>query len=188
MVAMDGPPGKPAVSHVKTIAFDGKLSAALVRIETGRTHQIRVHMQARRTPVAGDDDYGNKESNKKLLKMLASSAAKNSGSNSSPTALRPLLHAYETEIIHPYTGERLLFQAPVPDDIAMLLRRIAPLLDDETATSTPRAIASYSSLLDDRGYLKISTDVPGRKFSASDKTTFVPSERVLMDQVSIPTV
>jgi len=40
MTVYDGPPGKPAVSHLRTLAFDGKLAAVLVRIETGRTHQV----------------------------------------------------------------------------------------------------------------------------------------------------
>lgn len=118
---------------MKTIAFDGKLSAALVRIETGRlaillydkdeqgsyiyiyiypfdhisicrTHQIRVHLQARRTPVLGDEGYGNKDWNKKLQRMF-SSVSPNLFRNSRIPEIRPLLHAYETEIKHPYSGK-----------------------------------------------------------------------------------
>jgi 23S rRNA pseudouridine1911/1915/1917 synthase len=90
MTVYDGPPGKPAITHVKTISFDGKMSAALVRIETGRTHQIRVHLKNRRTPILGDEDYGNREWNNKIFR--------------SDKINRPLLHAYETEFEHPYTG------------------------------------------------------------------------------------
>ena len=46
-VVKDEDKGRYALSHVRTICFDGKLSAALVRIETGRTHQIRVHLKER---------------------------------------------------------------------------------------------------------------------------------------------
>ena len=91
MTVYEGPPGKPAVSHFRTLSFDGKLSAVLARIETGRTHQIRVHLQHRRTPILGDETYGNLDWNKKA--------------NLAHGIDRPLLHAYETEFIHPFTGK-----------------------------------------------------------------------------------
>jgi 23S rRNA pseudouridine1911/1915/1917 synthase len=94
MTVYEGPPGKPAVTHVRTICFDGKISAALVRIETGRTHQIRVHLKHRRTPILGDEDYGNREWNNKIFR--------------SDKINRPLLHAYETEFEHPFTGAYML--------------------------------------------------------------------------------
>jgi 23S rRNA pseudouridine1911/1915/1917 synthase len=102
--------GKFALSHVRTIAFDGKLSAALVRIETGRTHQIRVHLKERRTPVVGDAAYGNADWNRRLLKT--------------GEADRPLLHAYETEFVHPFTGETVLLQAPIPPDMMAILGKL----------------------------------------------------------------
>lgn len=55
-----------------------------------RTHQIRVHLKERRTPIAGDEAYGTAEWNKKLAR--------------SDNIHRPLLHAYETEFTHPFTG------------------------------------------------------------------------------------
>jgi len=122
MTVYDGPPGKSAVTHVRTLAFDGKLSAALVRIETGRTHQIRVHLKERRTPIAGDEAYGNSEWNKKLAR--------------SDQIQRPLLHAYETEITHPFTGKQIIFRAPLPDDMSKLMQKLtsasSPVLDPET--------------------------------------------------------
>jgi len=108
MTVYDGPPGKPALTHVRTLAFDGKISAALLRIETGRTHQIRVHLKERRTPIIGDDAYGSAEWNKKLLR--------------SDSVRRPLLHAYETEFTHPFTGENVVIRAPVPDDMSGVLQ------------------------------------------------------------------
>ena len=118
MAVYPGPPlGKPAVSHVKTLAFDGKLSVALVRIETGRTHQIRVHLKDRRTPIAGDDLYGNSDWNKKLAK--------------SDGVRRSLLHAYEIQLEHPLTGKHLTLRAPLPPDLLQIVNKIStsPLLD-----------------------------------------------------------
>lgn len=95
--------GRNALSFVDTLAFDGKLSVAQVRIETGRTHQIRVHLQDRTTPVYGDDVYGLTDWNKRLAK--------------SQQIQRPLLHAFRLEINHPVTGKKMIFRAPMADDM-----------------------------------------------------------------------
>jgi len=112
MAVCEAPLGKPAVTHVKTLAFDGKLSVALVRIETGRTHQIRVHLKERRTPIAGDETYGNADWNKKLLRTDG--------------VRRPLLHAYETQFLHPFTGNLVTLRAPLPLDMAHLMGKLSP--------------------------------------------------------------
>lgn len=104
--------GKRALSFVRSLAFDGKLSVAEVRIETGRTHQIRVHLQDRGTPVYGDDIYGISDWNKKLTKQRG--------------IMRPLLHAYKLELNHPITGEKLELCAPMPEDMANLAGIIWP--------------------------------------------------------------
>jgi 23S rRNA pseudouridine1911/1915/1917 synthase len=155
MTVYDGPPGKPALTHVRTLAFDGKISAALVRIETGRTHQIRVHLKERRTPIVGDEAYGSMEWNKKLLR--------------SDGVRRPLLHAYETEFVHPFTGKTILIRAPVPADMSGVLRRLTvenePLLDATT------------------NLLKGTTEVEG--VEAGDRRGgmkgFVPSDRLVLE-------
>lgn len=69
-----------------------------VRIETGRTHQIRVHMNYLGHPIVGDDLYGEREN-------------ENSGVN------RQMLHAYKIKFLHPYTKEFLTFECPLPDDM-----------------------------------------------------------------------
>ena len=121
MTVYDGPPGKPAITHIRTLAFDGKISGALVRIETGRTHQIRVHLKERRTPIVGDEAYGNKDWNKKLLR--------------SNQIHRPLLHAYETVFTHPFTNEQVILRAPIPRDISNLMAKLTaptiPLINEE---------------------------------------------------------
>ena len=95
MTIYDGPPGKPAITHLRTLSFNGKLSTVLARIETGRTHQIRVHLKHRCTPILGDDTYGSADWNRKYDRETKSSY----------TPGRPLLHAYETEFMHPFTNE-----------------------------------------------------------------------------------
>ncbi|CAM9202371.1 unnamed protein product [Choristocarpus tenellus] len=106
-----------ALSVVDTVAFDGKLSVAKVAIETGRTHQIRVHLQHRRTPVLGDDVYGNNDWNKRLLQSTG--------------LARPLLHAYSLEFKHPLTGEKIMLCAPLPADVSKIVEKIYPQVHEE---------------------------------------------------------
>jgi 23S rRNA pseudouridine1911/1915/1917 synthase len=109
--------GRRALSFVDTIAFDGKLSLVQVRIETGRTHQIRVHLQDRHTPVYGDDVYGLQDWNKRLSKTHK--------------IQRPLLHAYKLEIGHPVTGEKMVFVAPLAGDMLVVAKAVFPQGEEE---------------------------------------------------------
>jgi len=109
--------GRRALSLVDTLAFDGKLSLVRVRIETGRTHQIRVHLEDRHTPIYGDDVYGLSDWNKRLEKQHQ--------------ITRPLLHAYQLKLEHPVTGEPLVFQAPMASDMEKLARNIYPQGEEE---------------------------------------------------------
>jgi 23S rRNA pseudouridine1911/1915/1917 synthase len=83
------------------------VAAALVdcRLETGRTHQIRVHLAAIGHPVVGDRDYG--------------------GVRSGLSVARPMLHAERLAFVHPGSGERVTFTSPVPADMAAVLARLA---------------------------------------------------------------
>ena len=94
--------GRSAITHCKTLACDGKLSLVQVLIETGRTHQIRVHLKHRGTPVLGDALYGNETVNRKF------------------GASRQMLHAHKLGIKHPVTGKPMQFVAPIPDDMTKL--------------------------------------------------------------------
>ena len=91
--------GRRAITSFQTQAFDGKLSLVNIRIETGRTHQIRVHMLFHGTPVLGDSTYGNAQANTRYK------------------ADRQMLHAQKLRFNHPITGEQLEFIAPLPADM-----------------------------------------------------------------------
>ena len=87
-----GEPGKRAVTHVEPLVATPAGSLVAIVLETGRTHQIRVHLAAIGHALAGDWLYGEKN------------------------AARPMLHAAELELTHPSTGQRFRVAAPVPDD------------------------------------------------------------------------
>jgi 23S rRNA pseudouridine1911/1915/1917 synthase len=94
--------------------FDG---AALlrVRIHTGRTHQVRVHLAAIGHPVAGDAVYGGKR---------ALPSRRGAAREAFASLDRPALHAARLSFTHPATGERLTFEAPLPPDIESVLARL----------------------------------------------------------------
>ncbi len=80
-------------------------------LKTGRTHQIRVHTSHLGFPIAGDDKYGDFELNKALAKQGLK---------------RMFLHAAKLSFVHPITVERLLIEAPLPDDLAAFLGDLKP--------------------------------------------------------------
>lgn len=82
------------------------LSYVEATLKTGRTHQIRVHMQASGCPIAGDERYGDYQANKRLQKLGLK---------------RMFLHAYVLELNHPLTGEKLHLQAPLPPELQAFL-------------------------------------------------------------------
>ena len=94
------PDGKPARTVYETLARAKGLSFLRLIPHTGRTHQLRVHMAALGHPLAGDTLYGAEDA-----KLLA----------------RPALHSYYLRFTHPLTGEKLVFTAPLPDDMAALM-------------------------------------------------------------------
>lgn len=108
--------GRVAISVVKTLATDGKLSIVEVKIETGRTHQIRVHLNHHRTPILGDELYGNRQWN---VRYKAKDGLD-----------RPMLHAYQLGFSHPVTGEPITVKAPIPPDMLQVMRRIWPQMPD----------------------------------------------------------
>jgi 23S rRNA pseudouridine955/2504/2580 synthase len=103
--------GKESVSHFKVLERRGGHSYCEVRIETGRTHQIRVHSQHIGHPVAGDDKYGDEAVNKRLREQ---------------TGLKRLfLHAASLEFALEGGKAPYLLSAPLADDLAASLDRLA---------------------------------------------------------------
>jgi 23S rRNA pseudouridine1911/1915/1917 synthase len=111
MAVVRGTGGKRAVTHWRRLAAAGTRAARLeVRLETGRTHQIRVHLASRGHPLLGDRLYG---------RRLPPGAE--------PLALdRILLHARRLGFAHPVTGERLAFESPAPPLFDRILASLAP--------------------------------------------------------------
>ena len=118
-----------------------------------RTHQIRVHLKERRTPIAGDEAYGTAEWNKKLAR--------------SDNIHRPLLHAYETEFTHPFTGQSITIRAPIPSDMANLLKKLTVAKDPLLDVNTSLLIGP--------------TDVRGKDAGEKGKG-FVPSDRLVLEE------
>ncbi|MDD6651824.1 MAG: RluA family pseudouridine synthase [Eggerthellales bacterium] len=99
--------GKPAVTHYRTLGSQDGVSAVALRLETGRTHQIRIHMAHIGCPLVGDATYG-----------CADSAGAKSAID------RPALHSFHISLRHPFTGEDISVQAPIPPDMQALLPEI----------------------------------------------------------------
>jgi len=97
------PDGAPAVSHYEVLEKGQTMSFVKLLPETGRTHQLRVHMASIGCPLAGDWLYGTED-----LDLIG----------------RPALHSYRLTMIHPVTGEILRLTATVPEDMQRLLLKL----------------------------------------------------------------
>jgi 23S rRNA pseudouridine1911/1915/1917 synthase len=120
----------PAVSHYEVVRRlnnrFGKFTLVRVRIETGRTHQIRVHMASIGHPVVGDTLYGGAG---QLTDQVASQAAQSKAARrkAEPERLRlgrNFLHAAKLEFPHPATGKLLQLEAPLPEELETFLARL----------------------------------------------------------------
>lgn len=109
--------GRPAVSHFRRIQTWEAVSWVRVQLQTGRTHQIRVHMTQEGWPLVGDPTYGRKNPPRSGLET------------ESWTALvafpRQALHARELGFIHPVTGQAVRCQAKLPADFQQLLDQLS---------------------------------------------------------------
>lgn len=113
--------GRESVSRWRVKRQWSEITLLEIKIETGRTHQIRVHFSHLGHPVVGDATYGG---GKRRVKSLRSEKLK----EAIGTASRQMLHAYRLSFKHPRTGEDLSFVAPLPHDFAMLIQ----MLDEAT--------------------------------------------------------
>lgn len=99
--------GKPSITHYKSLELFPGASLVEVNLETGRTHQIRVHFSAFRHPLVGDTMYG---ADPTLAKKLSLD--------------RQWLHAVGLGFSHPISGERLGFESSYPSDLALALDKL----------------------------------------------------------------
>ncbi|MCP1727486.1 23S rRNA pseudouridine1911/1915/1917 synthase [Natronospira proteinivora] len=114
--------GREAVTHYRVLERFPYHSLLRVMLETGRTHQIRVHLAHIRYPIVGDPVYGRRLSVPRGASEVLAQALR--------AFRRQALHAAELRLIHPVSGEEMHFQAELPDDFRSLLGH---LRDDAAA-------------------------------------------------------
>jgi 23S rRNA pseudouridine1911/1915/1917 synthase len=103
--------GKPARTHFKTLSSSQGMSLLEATLETGRTHQIRIHAAAVGHPIVGDRRHGGSAG--KLWPRLA-------------------LHASQLKFVHPASGEMITVSAPIPEDLRGLWEQLAPLCSPDS--------------------------------------------------------
>ncbi len=121
------PGGRPAGTRYRVVEDFGFVQHCDAELQTGRTHQIRVHFAHGHHPVVGDPLYGD-DARERLVHPLDRHAARAMVAR----AGRQMLHARELRLRHPATGELLVFKSALPDDFAAvleILRRAAPSAD-----------------------------------------------------------
>jgi 23S rRNA pseudouridine1911/1915/1917 synthase len=106
----DAPDGKRAVTHIQVLEQLGSIALVECRLETGRTHQVRIHLGEAGTPLCGETVYDRPVNGKPFP----------DGSG----ATRPMLHATRLGFTHPDTGDAMTWDVPPPEDFAGLLARL----------------------------------------------------------------
>lgn len=115
----DGITGKHAVTHYKVLERFGYATLIECRLETGRTHQIRVHMNYIGHPLFNDDRYGGD----RILKGPLYRKYKQFIDNCFEILPRQALHAKTLGFVHPATKEEMLFDSPLPDDMRAVIEK-----------------------------------------------------------------
>ena len=110
------PMGKPAVTHYRIMENFRNYTRLRLRLETGRTHQIRVHMAHIAHPLLGDQTYGGRPRPPKNASEAFTEVLRN--------FKRQALHAVMLRLAHPITGEMMEWYAPLPDDFVELLHAL----------------------------------------------------------------
>ncbi|MBH1962874.1 MAG: RluA family pseudouridine synthase [Comamonadaceae bacterium] len=111
VVSKDDPDGMRAITLVKVRERLPGFTLLEVTIKTGRTHQIRVHLQSAGHPIAGDDKYGDYDRNKALQKGGLK---------------RMFLHAWRLQFTHPVSAERVELSAPLPPELQTFINHVQP--------------------------------------------------------------
>jgi 23S rRNA pseudouridine1911/1915/1917 synthase len=105
--------GREAVTHYRLLKRFREHSHIKVQLETGRTHQIRVHMSYLRHPIVGDPVYAGRH--------RVPAGALPELVNYLQGFKRQALHAWRLSLVHPETGEEVSYEAPLPDDMRQLI-------------------------------------------------------------------
>ncbi len=111
--------GKHAVTHYEVIEKLGYVSVVKCVLETGRTHQIRVHMMHTGHPLLNDARYGGDE----ILRGTTSAKYRQFVKNCFDICPRQALHARTLGFVHPITGEEMFFSCPIPNDMTEMINR-----------------------------------------------------------------
>ena len=111
--------GKPAVTHYRVLERFGHVTLVECRLETGRTHQIRVHMRHIGHPLFNDERYGGDQ----ILRGDTSASYRAFIHNCFALCPRQALHARTLGFVHPVTGEEMFFTSPLPQDMQALIEK-----------------------------------------------------------------
>ncbi len=115
----EGEHGKEAITHYRVLERFGYVTLLELQLETGRTHQIRVHMQHIGHPLFGDATYGGD----RIVKGTIFAKYKQFVENTMSLVPRQALHARELGFVHPDTGDQLMFTSELPADITAAIER-----------------------------------------------------------------
>ena len=115
----DGDHGKDAITHYKVLERFNYVTLVECRLETGRTHQIRVHMQLIGHPLFNDDFYGGD----RIVKGTVFTRYRQFVDNCFALCKRQALHAKELGFIHPTTKEKVFFESELPDDMKAVIEK-----------------------------------------------------------------
>lgn len=118
-VFADGSAGKPAITHYTVLEELGYVSLVECRLETGRTHQIRVHFKHTGHPLFNDAEYGGD----RILKGTTFTKYKQFVQNCFKILPRQALHARTLGFVHPSTGKPVMFESPIPDDMQQVIEK-----------------------------------------------------------------
>ena len=118
-VFTDGSEGKHAVTHYKTLENMGYISLIECKLETGRTHQIRVHLSYIKHPLFNDEVYGGNQ----ILKGTTFSKYQQFVKNCFTILPRQALHAKSLAFNHPVSGKRLSFDSELPEDMKLVIEK-----------------------------------------------------------------
>ena len=118
-VFADGSQGKHAVTHYKVLRRYGYVTLLECRLETGRTHQIRVHMAWQGHPLFNDPRYGGD----RILKGTTFSKYRQFIANCFELLPRQALHARSLGFVHPTTGREMIFESELPEDFSSVIAK-----------------------------------------------------------------